>query len=171
MNKQVIVFNGRDRVFLLARLRSILNQCDSTRRPKLLAFAILGNHLHLLFQHGAVATEVRRIMSALKRDYAHYFNEQHGTTGPVWESPFRGRVVRGGEELINVVTYIHLNPDSSTRDANSSHGIYLGEQPAGIVSTELVLKTFGGRDAYEDYFADTSMIRAARAAAKRRINK
>ena len=112
-----------------------------------------------------------RVMHSLKVTYAQHFNARHDRTGQLWESPYRGRVVRGGEDLINVVTYIHLNPDATTRDIHSSHPVYLGESPAGIVDTTLVLKTFGGARAYAEFFANTSSIRAARTAAKHRINK
>lgn len=171
LGKRRLIFNSSDREYVLATIRKLINQCPPQGRPKLLSYGVVDNHIHFLFQHGADPTQVKRIMHVFKRDFALRFNEIHNRAGPVWESPFRGRVVRGGDDIINVVTYIHLNPDSSLRMTDSSHPIYLGEHPAGIISTELVLKAFGGLDNYRAFFEDSANLRAARSAAKRRINK
>jgi putative transposase len=169
--KRIVFADAVDRDAYMSQLRTLLNGIEPAIRPKLLSCAQMPNHVHLLFQHGRDPLAVPRLMRALSVKYAQYFNHRHGLTGAVWQKPFRGRVVRGGGDLINVVTYIHLNRDSTTRDTNSSHPIYLGKIPPGIVNTDLVLKAFGGRAAYAAHFANTAALRAARAAAKTRINK
>ena len=166
-----IFFAEQERVELLDHLRSLLNVIPASARPVLLAYALIDNHIHLLFHLGSDALAVRQIVGTLKQQFARRHNERHGRTGPVWESPYRGRVVRGGEDLVNVVAYIHLNPDSSLRDQNSSHAIYTGQKASGIVDTRLVLKTFGGREQYIEFFSDTARLRGARTAARARIHQ
>lgn len=169
--KRVVFVDAIDRDAYMTQLRAMLNAIEPSARPKLLSCAQLPNHVHLLFQHGSDPKAVSRLMHTLSIKYAQYFNARHGRAGKVWQSPFRGRVVRGGDDLINVVTYIHLNPDTSTRDQNSSHPVYLGRKLPGMISTELVLRAFGGLEAYAAHFANTAKLRAARAAANQRINE
>jgi REP element-mobilizing transposase RayT len=169
--RQSVFMDDSDRATFISHLSTSIHRMDREVRPRLLAWALMSNHVHLMFQHGPDPTAVPRLIRSVKVRYAQHFNARHCRSGSLWETPFRGRVVRGGEDLVNVITYIHLNPDSSLRHANSSHGIYIGAAPPGIVDTSLVLKTFGGPAEYADFFDDTSNIRAARAAAKRRINK
>lgn len=129
----------------------------------------MANHQHVLAQNAAAGDAITPLMHRVKTRYAQYFNDKYNRSGPVFETPFRGRVVRGGDDIVNVVTYIHLNPDNSLREANSTHPVYTGERQDPFIRQDIVLRAFGGRDGYIDFFNDAARIRAARTAARRRL--
>lgn len=147
----------------------MINLTPAPERPKLLATASMRNHQHLFTQNGGRGDASSRIITATKISYAAYFNDRYGTNGPVFETPFKARLVQGGDDIINVITYIHLNPDHSLRTANSTHAIYAGETRDPFIDESVPLRAFGGRANYVEFFNDTSRLRAARAAAKRRL--
>lgn len=150
-------------------VRRLINLQPPESRPSPLARAQVGNHQHVFAQNGQRGDSITPMMHRLKTMYAQYFNDKYQRQGPVFETPFRGRVVRGGEDIINVVTYVHLNPDNTFRDANSTHPVYTGAIVDPFVQQGVVLRAFGGRQGYIDFFNDTARIRAARTAARNRM--
>lgn len=135
----------------------------------MLANAHMPNHQHLFTRNGNSPIAISRIMQQLCATYAVDFNWREGRKGQVFERPFRGRVVRGSDHIVNTFAYIHLNPDSSLRIENSSHGVYAGLRSDPRIDTSLAWRIFGGRDGYMEFFEDTARVRAARSAAKRRL--
>jgi hypothetical protein len=127
------------------------------------------NHQHIFAQTGREGDELSRIMPRLLIGYAQYFNDRHGRSGRVFESPFRGRVVQGGADIVNVITYLHLNPDATLRNANSTHPVYTGELADPFIDTTIPLRAFGGREAYIEFFNDNERLRAARRRAAARL--
>ncbi|MGK2877090.1 MAG: hypothetical protein ACSLFF_00705 [Solirubrobacterales bacterium] len=146
------------------------NRSPASERPKLLATASMRNHQHLFTQSGSRGDATGRIITATKISYAAYFNDRHNQAGPVFEAPFKARLVQGGDDIVNVITYIHLNPDATIRTANSTHAIYTGEMRDPFIDDSIPLRAFGGRENYIEFFNDTEKLRAARAAAKRRFS-
>ena len=72
--------------------------------------------------------------------------------------------------LANVCdSLLRLNPDYTLRTANSTHAVYTGEYRDPFIDDSIPLRAFGGRANYVDFFNDTANLRAARAAAKRRL--
>ena len=105
-------------------------------------------------------------MQSVSASYAHSYNWRHGTAGQVFQQPFRGKVTRTPEHIVNAFTYIHLNPDHSLRLTNSSHAFYAGLKDDPQIDPSLAHQIFGGREGYLDFFSDTAKIRAARQAAR-----
>ena len=127
------------------------------------------NHQHLFTQNGSRGDATRRVITATKISYAAYFNDRYDQCGPVFEMPFKARLVQGGDDIINVITYIHLNPDATLRTTNSTHAVYTGESRDPFIDDSVPLRAFGGRDGYIQFFNDTARLRTARAAAKQRF--
>lgn len=109
-NRKRIFLDDQDQHEFTSIYRRLINQCAHEERPKHLGHAQLSNHQHLFVQHGNSGTTAPRIMHSLKISYAKSFNDRYNQSGPVFESPYRGRTVRGGDDIINVLTYLHLNP-------------------------------------------------------------
>ncbi|MBJ7459563.1 MAG: hypothetical protein JHD02_10280 [Thermoleophilaceae bacterium] len=167
-NRRRIFHNQADHDEFLNDVRDRLDLSPPSSRPTLLGYAQLGNHQHIFMRAGAEPSHTPGIMRSVSIGYAKSHNWRHGTTGQVFQQPFRGKIIRTPEHIVNAFTYIHLNPDQSLRMANSSHGFYAGITDDPHIDPSLAWRVFGGRAGYLSYFSDTRRIRAAREAARRR---
>ncbi|MFT4049292.1 MAG: hypothetical protein QM648_05565 [Solirubrobacterales bacterium] len=138
-------------------------------RPLLHAYGQMPNHQHVLMSARSDPTIPPAIMRAASTSYAKSYNWRNGTSGPVFQRPFRGRVIRGSNHMINTFAYIHLNPDASLRATNSSHGFYAGLVEDPRIDPALAWRVFGDRAEYMRFFNDTARLREARQQARRRL--
>jgi len=168
-NRKPVFLDAKDQQEFSSTLRRVINLTPAGERPKLLATASMRNHQHLFTQNGSRGDATSRVITATKIRYAKYFNDRYGLSGPVFEMPFKARLVQGGDDIINVITYIHLNPDATLRTTNSTHAVYTGESSDPFIDDSVPLRAFGGRANYIEFFNDTAKLRAARVAAKRRF--
>lgn len=111
-----------------------------------------------------------KLIRSVCTSYAKSFNARNGLSGKVFQRPFRGKIIRTPEHIMNTFAYIHLNPDASLRTTNSSHGFYAGLTYDPHIDPSLAWRIFGGREGYLEFFADSARIRAARKAARIRLN-
>lgn len=169
--KQPIFLDEFDHLEFLETLRGLIDGLHGSIAPTLLAYAQMSNHQHILFQCGSNGDVVPKLMRSLCTRYALGFNDRHRRSGPVFQRPFRGKVIRGGVHIVNTFAYIHLNPDASLRAENSSHGFYAGLKDDPHIDPSLAWKAFGGRAGYLEFFSDTARLRQARAAAKLRFEQ
>lgn len=168
-NRKPVFLDEKDQREFQSTLRRQINLIPAKDRPKLLATASMRNHQHLFTQNRARGDATSRVITATKISYAQYFNDRYGTDGRVFEAPFKARLVQGGDDIINVITYIHLNPNATLRTKNSTHPVYTGESRDPFIDDSIALRAFGGRENYINHFNDTANLRATRAAAKRRF--
>lgn len=105
----LIAFNDvRKREVILSRLRC-RPQRSSQPLVKILCYALMPNHYHLLLQQlreGGIATFMQR----LGRGYAAYFNHRNNRTGSLWESEYKAVRIKTDAQLLQTSRYIHLNP-------------------------------------------------------------
>ncbi|MBJ7354931.1 MAG: hypothetical protein JHC98_08910 [Thermoleophilaceae bacterium] len=167
-NRRRIFDNQADHDEFLNDLRDRIDLSPPSVRPTLLGYAQMANHQHVFMQAGEDPTHTPKVMRSVSVSYATSYNWRHRTTGKVFQHPFRGKVVRTPEHIVNAFTYIHLNPDNSLRTTNSSHGFYAGLTDDPHIDPSLAWQIFGGRAGYLEFFNDTARIRAARQAARRR---
>jgi REP element-mobilizing transposase RayT len=168
--RQRIFFDKADHEWFLDRFVEINESLAGAHRVALHANAQMPNHAHLLARNGSSETAISRIMQKLCTEYAIDFNWRRGKGGQVFERPFRGKVLRTVDHVMNTFAYIHLNPDNSLRHKNSSHGVYAGLRDDPRIDTSLGFEVFGGRERYFEFFDDTERLRVARAAARLRVN-
>lgn len=140
-------------------------------RLTLHATADMRNHEHLFVRNGDSPWAITKVMHRICTDYAREHNWRRGGSGQVFQRPFRGKVVRDGEHAANAFVYIHQNPDGSLRVNESSHGVYLGLREDPRIDQSLAWQVFGGRAGYLDFFSDVERLKAARAAAAKRLNQ
>lgn len=91
------------------RYRDWLGEALTEHRVALHAYALMGNHVHLLatpHEPGALA----RVMRQLGQRYVPAFNRKHGRTGTLWEGRFKSCLVDSDRYLLSVLRYIELNP-------------------------------------------------------------
>ena len=91
---------------------SLLN--FDSQRYRLLAWVVMPNHVHVLFQpiHGWT---VAKIVASWKKFTARKICEyrRNGAAGgghPVWHREYWDRYIRDQNHLVQAIEYIHLNP-------------------------------------------------------------
>jgi putative transposase len=116
-------------------------------RWRLLAFCLMGNHVHLLVQ--TPEANLGRGMQGLHGSYARKFNDRHGRVGHVFQGRFENKLQRSDEQLWTTARYIARNPveaglcEAAAEWRWSSHrGVLDGTAP-GWVDRRRLLSFFG----------------------------
>ena len=78
-------------------------------RVALLTFAVMPNHVHVLFVLNAAHTLAKLIYS-WKRYTANGINALLGRSGTLWQKDYFDRLVRDARHLANCVRYVRRNP-------------------------------------------------------------
>lgn len=92
----------RDEVSSL--IRRMVERTDA----RLLAYAVMPNHLHVLLRQGE--SELETVMQPLLRRVAYRVQRYHGFQGRVVERPFRHRACACAAHAREALMYVHLNP-------------------------------------------------------------
>ena len=145
-NRQAIFLDAADhRQYLL-----LLHQCRLQYPYRLLVFALMTNHVHLLMEtipESAPSEAMRWIGTS----YTRYFNERHRRSGHLYQGRFYSNVVGRDAYLLEVSRYIHLNAFRARLVQQpvdypwSSYRSYLNleHDPWNLVERERVLSYFG----------------------------
>lgn len=152
--RQPIFAGERDQAEFLKLLRVSTERFEVTVQ----AYVLMGNHFHLLAQ--TRRANLSRWMHWLMVSYTVYFNFCHQRSGHLFQGRFKSFVVEGGEHLLGLSRYIHLNPVRGTvlgrgtpaeRRARlrawrwSSYRGYAGlQKPDGDITDEVILGEIGG---------------------------
>jgi REP element-mobilizing transposase RayT len=147
INQVQIFYDGEDREAFLDRLARYKEECQFC----LYAYALMGNHVHLLIKEQEIGLAV--IMKKLALSYSHCFNMKYQRRGYLFEGRYRSEPVETDEYLLTVLKYIHDNPRRAGLPAygNTSHAEYLGKPQ--LVDTAFVLEMLaqGRQDAKAAY--------------------
>jgi REP element-mobilizing transposase RayT len=104
-NERKAVFrDDRDRQEYLDRLI----RCRERFGLRVLAFCLMGNHLHLAVERGP--TKLSRVMLALQSAYTQWFNRRHGRVGHLFQGRYKAFLIEKDRYLLALVRYIHRNP-------------------------------------------------------------
>lgn len=104
-NERKAVFrDDRDRQAYLDRLI----RCRERFGLSILAFCLMGNHLHLAVERGPV--KLSRVMLALQSGYTQWFNRRHGRVGHLFQGRYKAFLVERERYLLTLICYIHQNP-------------------------------------------------------------
>jgi REP element-mobilizing transposase RayT len=129
----------RERTFTAAlRTRAIAVIAASVPRSgaRLLAVAIMSNHLHLVVQQGNAP--LRDLMQPALRRLAHLVQRSRGVEGPIFWRPYGCTPCFDPNHARNAIAYVHLNPVRANLCADpadypwTSHRLY-AEDP-GLAS-------------------------------------
>jgi len=159
IERKRIFYDDNDRDNFVARLTAILP--ESTARCY--AWALIPNHLHLLFRTGKVP--ISTVMRRLLTGYALTFNRRHRRHGPLFQNRYKSILCQQDPYLLELVRYIHLNPlragiVSNLKElgkfAYSGHGAILGRYSHSFQDFDYILDLFGkrvsaARKAYSTY--------------------
>jgi REP element-mobilizing transposase RayT len=142
INKQTIFEDEEDNeMFLLT-----LDQYKQKSGYKLLAYCLMGNHVHLLMK-----TEDETLGQCFKRigaSYVYWYNMKYYRVGHLFQDRYKSEAVETDDYFKAVIRYIHRNPLKAgmvTRLEDytwSSYREYLGLNNTYHVDKEFVLKLF-----------------------------
>ncbi len=151
-NKEEIFRDEEDYDAYLRFLCKFLNET----KCRLLAYALLSNHVHLLISP-STKDALTTLMRKLNVTYVKHIQERHHLSGHIFESRFKSFPVEDGEYLWEVVRYIDRNPvnaglvNEPHEYSFSSAAAHIGGTTDGII-THL---PFDGDDAgaFAEYLA------------------
>ena len=162
INRAAIFKDNADRCEFLRRLEEVL----SVTHCQCFAWALLGNHLHLLIQTNDHS--LSDLMGKLLTGYAIYFNRKHKRHGYLFQNRFKSILCQKEVYLLELVRYIHLNPVRAGLIETMSdldnypwtgHAVMAGKRKADWQATDEILAHFGndrreGMAAYRQYLVD-----------------
>jgi len=129
LDRQTIFRDDEDRRDFVDRLATV---CRATGL-RILAWALLPNHAHLLVRTGG--RPLSAAMRSLLTGYAGAFNRRHRRAGHLFQNRYKSILVEEEPYLLELVRYIHLNPvrlgivedlDALERYPWTGHGRLLG---------------------------------------------
>lgn len=164
VNKEDVFRDETDYTVFLGLLKRYLSAEESqnmsrhtypkfNNQIKLLAFALMPNHIHLLlYQEGdrAIAGFMRSVMTS----YGMYFNNKYGRVGPVFQSNYRASLVSEQKYLEHISRYIHLNPRDWRTSDKTTLKYYLNEKQADWISPEQIMELFKDAAGYLQFVSD-----------------
>lgn len=148
IGQQILFEEDADRSYYLNHLARF---CEETQ-VSLLAYCLMGNHVHLLVQD--TKGNVSNLMKKVGVSYAGYYNKKYLRSGHLFQDRFKSETISNEQYLISVFRYILKNPEKAgicpaSEYRWSSYSDYeAGRRKApGITSTEFmrgVMSEFGG---------------------------
>lgn len=118
------------------------------------AWALIPNHVHLLFRTGLtpLSTVMRRILTG----HAVYFNRRHRRHGQLFQNRYKSILCQEDSYLLELVRYIHLNPlraclvseiQGLGKYVFSGHSVLMGKTERPWQDTDYVLGFFDEKSA------------------------
>ncbi len=104
-NKESLIKNDLD----FRKYRIILKKCKKKFGFLLHDYIIMNSHTHLIIRLQSIL-DISRIMQAINRQYARWYNEHYKRKGHFWEDRFYGELIKDDLQLLAVMRYIDLNP-------------------------------------------------------------
>ena len=86
-----------------------LRECAAHAECAVHAWALMGNHVHLLFT-SARAGGAARLMPAIAARYARHLSAAYGHEEALWEEPYDATPVHARAHLLSCMRYIEENP-------------------------------------------------------------
>ena len=147
-----IFFTRANRLFFLRGLR----ECCPIGRGTIIAYCLMPNHYHLIItaECDDFGTQVMQPFSV---SYTKAINHQEARVGPLFQGPFKARLVTTDGDLVHLSRYVHMNPVAAGFVARpedwefSSYQEYAGLRVGTLPQPQAVLQHFASPSAYADY--------------------
>jgi type I restriction enzyme R subunit len=88
-------------------------------------FAVMPNHVHALMTPYS-GFELERVLHSIKSYTAKQINQKLGRSGPLWMEESYDHIVRDGEELLRIQSYIRANPEKAGL-GESEYSVHMAE--------------------------------------------
>mgnify|MGYP003804015325 FL=1 len=142
INKQTIFEDEEDNEMFLVTV----NQYRKQSGYLLLAYCLMGNHIHLLMKTGS--EELGQIFRRIGASYVYWYNRKYERTGHLFQDRYKSEAVETDAYLFAVLRYVHQNPLKAGLVKNledypySSFAEYLGLNDENYVDKDFVLSLF-----------------------------
>jgi putative transposase len=90
------------------KFEAMLCEVVGKRQWAVHSYCQMPNHYHLVL--GTPKADISDGMCWLNGVYARWFNERHGYSGHLFEARFHTELIRSNVHLLNVASYVPLNP-------------------------------------------------------------
>lgn len=125
------------------KYKKIDNQKETIR---IFSYCLMPNHFHLLIQQ-IVDKGASDFMRKVTDSYARYFNTKYERVGPLFQGPFKAKLIETDEYLLQLSKYIHrnsfpLNEWEGKIYPYSSYDYYLKNEPHPFCDIEFILSNF-----------------------------
>jgi REP element-mobilizing transposase RayT len=160
INKQTIFQDEEDNEMFLVTLK----QYKKESGYRVLAYCLMGNHIHLLLKIGK--EELGQIFRRIGASYVYWYNMKYDRTGHLFQDRYKSEAVETDHYIFAVLRYIHQNPLKAkmVRDIAtyqwSSYAEYLGLNDDHYVDKDFVLLLFNEdkAKAIEDFKEYNEMV-------------
>ena len=153
LNKQALFIDDDDYRFFIELLKRYLSTSPEKRANRqyfpnyhedieLLSYALMPNHVHLLFYQKENDHALSQLMHAVMTSYSMYFNKKYARRGPVFESRYLASMIESDSYLLHISRYIHLNPKNWQVYPYSSIHNFLGERSESWLRPNRILELF-----------------------------
>ena len=145
---QMLFDNDDDRRAFLQILAAILPK----HNIRLLAWCLMGNHVHLLVDD--TDDKLSAAMHAITVSFAGRYNARAGHIGHVFQERFNASTIAREEHLLEAIRYIHMNPQKAGLARYddykwSSHGAYArNATDSGLIDAKTIEELFPTRGSY-----------------------
>lgn len=104
INRQQIFIDNKDNEkFLL-----VLNDCKEISGFKLMAYCLMGNHLHFLIKEEN--EKLDQIIKRIGTRYVYWYNSKYNRVGHLFQDRYKSEPVDDDEYFLTALRYIHQNP-------------------------------------------------------------
>jgi REP element-mobilizing transposase RayT len=103
-SRQVIFYDAADRQVFLVILKGVVD----AYRWRLLAYCLMGNHVHLVIE--TCDGNLGRGMQRLLGTYARFFNRRHDRMGHLFGTTFKSEPIADDDQLATAIAYVAANP-------------------------------------------------------------
>lgn len=107
VNKQEIFFDNQDKIVFI----NLLTKAKEKYNFYLFAYVLMNNHVHIEIKDNERC--ISKIIQSVATSYAIYFNEKYDRVGHLFQNRFNSKPVENNNYLINLVRYIHQNPEKA----------------------------------------------------------
>ena len=104
INKQTIFEDEEDNEKFLVTVKQYKEQGGY----QLLAYCLMGNHIHLLIKTGV--EELGQIFRRIGASYVYWYNRKYDRTGHLFQDRYKSEAVETDHYIFAVLRYIHQNP-------------------------------------------------------------
>ena len=152
VNRGSIFLRQENWLFFLKRLRDYFypDMAD------IIAYCLMPNHYHMLVCPKSDDFGPK-VMQPFTVSYTKAVNKQNNRVGPLFQGPFRARLVEKDSHLLQLSRYIHLNPvrahlvDKPQDWVYSSYRDYLGLRHGKIPRPGIILDQFSSTQGYCEF--------------------
>ncbi len=149
IERSPIFKDDQDRQDFISRMGMLARETET----RILAWALMRNHVHLLFFSGPAG--ISKFMRRLLTGYALGYNRRHRRNGHLFQNRYKSIICEEGRYLLELVRYIHLNPlrVSAVKSMGeldhyrwSGHGVLVGKGRNDWQERNYVLNQFHERE-------------------------